>query len=580
MNGLKARQRTSLSRREFLAVAGGAGLAGLVPRAFGQSDQPPSEEIDLIVYNAKVYTVDRARPVVQGFAVRNGRIAAIGTSDEMKRLGGNKTKSYDAKGMIVLPGFIDTHNHGGGEGLLYDVLVGNPYDVEFVTIDSIVEKLQARARTLPPGTWVEGYFHDDTKVKDKRPLNVKDLDRVSKEHPVAVHHRGGHTAFYNGKAFQLADITRATPNPFGGTFDKDEHGELNGRVTDLAMQVINKAGTRQSFDPAEQSRRVLEGVAFMSQKFVQYGLTTVHHNEHGRGVLNAMQEQRANGKLLHRVSYEPYDDLLETMIQSGIETGFGDEFFSLGATAEHLADGSFSERTMAISTPFKDITPPYYGNLTESQEDLNAWAERVHRAGIRLNCHANGDVAIDRVLTAYERALKLYPRRDPRPKITHCSLLNDGLIARMKAMDVVPAEFSTYAYYNSDKFHFYGEDLMKHMTPYRSLIDAGITPAAGSDFSPGPFSPLMAIQAMVTRTGWNGETWGGNQRISVEEAIRVNTINGAYNSREERIKGSISVGKVADFVVLADDPHTVAPNAIKDIRIVRTVVGGRVVYQA
>ncbi len=581
MDSQNVRRRDRLSRREFLAVAGGAGLAGLVPSsAFGQYDRVPSEEIDLIVYNAKVYTVDRGKPSAQAFAVRNGRFAAIGTSDEIKGLAGKKTQSYDAKGMIVLPGFVDTHNHGGGEGLLYNVLVGNPYDVEFVTIDSIVEKLQARARTLPPGTWVEGYFHDDTKVKDKRALNVKDLDRVSTEHPVGVHHRGGHTVFCNSKAFQLAGVTRATPNPFGGTFDKDEHGELNGRVTDLAMQVINKAGTRESFDAAEQSRRVLEGVAFMSQKFVQYGLTTVHHNEHGRGVLNAMQEQRANGKLLHRVSYEPYDDLLETMIQSGIESGFGDEFLSLGATAEHLVDGSFSERTMAISTPFKDITPPYYGNLTESQDDLNAWAERVHRAGIRLNCHANGDVAIDRVLTAYERALKLYPRRDARPKITHCSLLNDSLIARMKAMDVVPAEFSTYAYYNSDKFHFYGEDLMKHMTPYRSLIDAGITPGAGSDFSPGPFSPLMAIQAMVTRTGWNGETWGGNQRITVEEAIQVNTINGAYNSREEKIKGSISPGKVADFVVLADDPHTVAPNAIKDIRIVQTVVGGRVVYQA
>jgi hypothetical protein len=293
-----------------------------------------------------------------------------------------------------------------------------------------------------------------------------------------------------------------------------------------------------------------------------------------------MQEQRANGKLLHRVSYEPYNDLLEAMIKGGIQSGFGDEFLSLGATAEHTVDGSFSERTMAISTPIKDITPPYYGNLTESQDDLNAWAERVHRAGIRLNCHANGDVAIDRVLTAYERALKLHPRPDARPKITHCSLLNESLIARMKAMDVVPAEFSTYAYYNADKFHFYGEDLMKHMMPYRSIIDAGITPSAGSDFSPGPFSPLMAIQAMVTRTGWNGETWGGNQRITVEEAIRVNTINGAYNSREEKIKGSITMGKLADFVILADDPNTTASEKIKDIKIVQTVVGGKVVYQA
>jgi hypothetical protein len=147
-------------------------------------------------------------------------------------------------------------------------------------------------------------------------------------------------------------------------------------------------------------------------------------------------------------------------------------------------------------------------------------------------------------------------------------------------MDVVPAEFSTYAYYNADKFHFYGEDMMQHMSPYRSLIDAGLTVAAGSDFSPGPFSPLMAIQGMVTRTGWNGETWGANQRITIDEALRVNTINGAYNSREEKIKGSITPGKLADFVVLAYDPDTIAPDKIKDIKIVQTVVGGKTVYQA
>ncbi len=236
---------------------------------------------------------------------------------------------------------------------------------------------------------------------------------------------------------------------------------------------------------------------------------------------------------------------------------------------------------MAISTPYIGISPPYQGNLTETQEDLNAWAERVHRAGIRLNCHANGDVAIDRTLTAYERALKLYPRPNVRPKITHCSLINADLIRRMKAMDAVPAEFSTYPYYNSDKFHFYGQEMMSHMTALRTMIDAGITPPPQAPTSPpGPFAPLMAIQAMVTRTGWNGETWGANQRITVEEALKVNTINGAYNSLEENIKGSIAPGKLADFVVLADDIHTVDPNKIKDIKIVRTVVGGRTVYQA
>jgi predicted amidohydrolase YtcJ len=203
-----------------------------------------------------------------------------------------------------------------------------------------------------------------------------------------------------------------------------------------------------------------------------------------------------------------------------------------------------------------------------------------HRAGIQVNCHANGDVAIDMVLTAVERAQKLFPRADARPKITHCTLVSDDLVRRIKAAGAVPAAFTSYAYYNSDKFTYYGEAMMKHCMAYRSFLDAGIVAAAGSDFSPGPFDPRMAIQGMVTRTGWDGKTWGANQRISLEEALRVNTINGAYNSHEEAIKGSITPRKLADFVVLSDDLFTVDKERIKDLQIVRTVVGGTTVYQA
>ena len=286
----------------------------------------------------------------------------------------------------------------------------------------------------------------------------------------------------------------------------------------------------------------------------------MHHNEDG--ALEAIQEQRLRGKLKHRVSYEAGGELLEAMISNGMESGFGDEWIRLGATAEHAVDGSLSERTMAMRQPYIGLPASYHGNLTETQEDLNAWCERVHRAHIQLNCHANGDVAIDRTLTAYERALKLYPRANARPKITHCSQVNPDLIRRMKAMDVVPSVFSTYPYYNSDKFHFYGQETMQHMIAFRTLLDAGIKAAAGSDFGPGPFSPLMAIQAMVTRTGWNGETWGASQKITLDEAIQVNTINGAYNSREEKDKGSITAGKLADFLVLAEDLHS--HRAVKD----------------
>jgi predicted amidohydrolase YtcJ len=574
-NGITKMNRHS--RRAFLGLTG-AGLAGVLGGPWlGDASAAEAQDADLVVVNAKVYTVDSGAPKVEAFAVKSGRFAAVGTTEEMKAFIGKRTQTFDAKQMTIVPGFIDCHNHATGNVLLYEVLVGNPYVVEFVTIQSIVEKLRAKARETPPGTWVEGYFFDDTKVKDNRLINVHDLDQVSKDHPVAVHHRGGHTSFYNSKALEMADINKNTPNPPGGTYDRDANGELNGRVTDRATGALNRVGKRQTFTAEQTQQRNRDGLAYISKQFVRHGLTSVHHEG---GDLFALQQVRSRGDLLHRVSYEATGKVLEAMITGGISSGFGDEWIRLGATSEHTVDGSFSERTMALSTPYPGVQPPYKGNITETQDTLNAWIERVHRAGIQVNCHANGDVAIDMVLTAVERAQKLYPRADARPKITHCTLINDDILRRMKAGGVVPAAFTSYAYYNTDKFHFYGADLMKRSMAFRSFLDSGIVVAAGSDFSPGPFDPRMGIQGMVTRTGWNGETWGANQRISVEEALRINTINGAYNSHEESIKGSITPGKLADFVVLADDPHTVDKEKIKDIQIVRTVTGGATVYQA
>ena len=565
------------NRRKFLGLTG-AGIAGIASApwlrtAWAAEAVPP----DLVVFNAKVYTVDPSAPRAEAFAVKAGRFTAVGSTNDIKGLIGKGTETFDAKQMAIVPGFIDCHNHAPGNTLLYDVLVGNPYVVEFVTISSIIDKLRAKAQKTPPGMWVEGFFFDDTKVKDNRQLNVHDLDQVSKDQPVVVHHRGGHTSYYNSKALEMADINRNTPNPPGGTFDRDADGALNGRVTDRARSVFERVGKHPVYSEAERLQRDRDGLAYISKQFVRYGLTSVHHEG---GDLFALQQVRARGDLKHRVSYEASGKVLESMIAGGIESGFGDEWIRLGATSEHTVDGSFSERTMALSIPYPGVKPPYKGNITETQEDLNAWVERVHRAGIQVNCHANGDVAIDMMLTAVERAQRLFPRNDARPKITHCTLITDSLIQRMKVLGAVPAPFTSYAYYNSDKFHFYGEALMKRCMAFRSFLDAGIVVAAGSDFSPGPFDPRMGIQGMVTRTGWNGETWGANQRISVEEALRVNTFNGAYNSHEETIKGSITAGKLADYVVLGEDLFTIGHEKIKDIEIVRTVVGGSTMYQA
>lgn len=573
------------TRRSFITAAGAAaaGIAGAQSLDGTLAAQAPQvmttggNSPDLIVINAKVYTMDARSLRAEAFAVSAGKFTAVGSTSDVRNLAGKSTQVFDAKGMTVVPGFIDCHNHAGGETLLNEVLVGNPFEVEFVSIRSIIGKLRERAQQTPPGTWVEGFFFDDTKVSDKRSLNIHDLDEVSKDHPVIVRHRGGHTYFYNSKAFEMAGVTKNTPNPMGGTFEKDANGELNGRVTDLASAAFSKVGTRRAYTPAEQEIRSRDGLAHISKQFARYGLTSVHHQG---GNLQAMQDVRARGELKHRISYESSGRVLESLIAAGVQTGFGDEWIKFGSTSEHTVDGSFSERTMSRSTPYPNTNPPYYGNVTETQETLNAWVERVHRAGIQVNCHANGDVAIDMYLTAMERALKLVPRANARPKVTHCTMVNPSLVQRLKTVGAVPALFTTYAYYNPDKFVYYGEEMMKNCMAFRSLLDAGIYACAGSDYGPGPFAALMGIQGMVTRKGWDGTTWGANQRISVSEAIAVNTYNGAWASGEEAIKGSITAGKLADYVVLADDPHTVDVEKIKDIQIVRTVVGGMISYQA
>ena len=248
------------SRRDFIAMTG-AGIAGAsLPRWAGAGSLAAARDAELVVLNARIYTVDPRAPNAEAFAVRGGKFIAVGKSDQIKTLIGKGTQVIDAQQMTVVPGFIDCHNHASGDTLLYEVLVGNPYEVEFVTIASIVDKLRVKAKTTPADTWVEGFFFDDTKLKDKRELNVHDLDQVSTDLPVAVHHRGGHTAFYNSKALQMAGVTRSTANIPGGTYDHDASGELNGRVTDRAMDVFDKVGKRTSYSADEtlaaRSRRI------------------------------------------------------------------------------------------------------------------------------------------------------------------------------------------------------------------------------------------------------------------------------------------------------------------------------------
>ena len=318
------------------------------------------------------------------------------------------------------------------------------------------------------------------------------------------------------------------------------------------------------------------GVKLVSELMTAAGLTSVHDASTSEDDFVAYQDALAAGESKFRVYAMADRQLFERLKQARIRTGFGDHRLRVGGL-KLFCDGSCSERTMRMSTAYEG-RPDYFGILTMGQQELNEIAEDAHRHGFQVGVHANGDVAIGMVLTAYERMLQRDPRPDPRPRIEHCTLVNPDLLRRMAALGAIPTPFYTYVHYHGNKWAAYGPQRLQSMFAHRSFLDHKIRVAGASDYVPGPFEPLMAIQSMVTRKDFEGRVWGEEQRISVDQALRVCTINGAYASFEEQAKGSITPGKLADFVMLEQDPHEVDPDRIKHIRVARTVVGGETVH--
>ncbi|MDE0110601.1 MAG: amidohydrolase [Bryobacterales bacterium] len=558
------------TRRELLQSVGLAGAAWF--QGCQQGTHRPlangSAAPDLVLHNARIFTVDETQPRAEALAVKGARFVAVGRTEDIRPIAGANTTVIDAEGMTVTPGFIDAHSHPSGAGV--DELLH--VNVDLRSVKAIQTALRERVETTPRGEWVVGFKYDDTKLDEGRPINRRDLDLIAPNHPVEVRHRGGHTAVYNSRAFQLAGITAQTPDPRGGRYYR-ESGELTGLVAEHARdplrRLIPSASTRDQ-------RRA--GVKLISELMTAAGLTSVHQTGGGTDALIAYQDAYDAGELRFRMYLFPSggSSLFGGLKQAGVSTGFGDDRLRIGAV-KYVADGSASERTMRMSTPFEG-RPDDYGILTMSQEEIDEAVSDADRHGFQVGIHANGDVTIEMVLNAYERVQQRSPRRHPRNRIEHCSLVNPPLLRRIKALGVIPTPFYTYVHYHGNKWVDYGEEKMRSMFAHRWFLDYGIAVAGASDYTPGPYEPMMAIQSMVTRKDIQGREWGPNQRISVDEALRVCTINGAHASFEESQKGSIEAGKLADFVVLAEDPHEVEPDRIKEIEVVRTFVGGELVH--
>ncbi len=563
------------TRREFIsssATLTSAFSLGLWPGSMQNVRGPaaPATESaapDLVLLNGRVYTIDDGQPRAEAFAVKNDRFVAVGSSDDVRNLVTSRTQVIDAEGMTVTPGFIDAHCHPSGVRELTGA------NVDLPSIAEIKAAMREQAAKTPPGYWVRGYKYDDTKLRDGRPFNRRDLDEAVPDHPAMILHRGAHTGVYNSKAFELAEVTARTPDPPKGKFYR-ENGELTGKVAERAKSVLDRVGKSQEI--TRETRQA--GVKSISEQMSAAGLTSVHHARGDAATLTALQDAYAAGEMRYRMYFLIAGDseLFQGLKLAGIRTGFGDAWLKIGAV-KYVADGSASERTMSMSTPYVG-RPDDYGILTMTQEEIHEAVEDAHRNDFRVAIHANGDVAIEMVLNAYERVQRLWPRPDPRHRIEHCSLVNPQLLRRIKDVGAIPTPFYTYVHYHGNKWVEYGLEKMKWMFAHRSFLDYGIPVAPASDYMPGPFSPLMAIQSMVTRKDFAGRVWGPNQRISVDEALRICTMNGAYASFEEDLKGSITAGKLADFVVLEEDPYDVDPDRIKEIKVLRTVVGGQTLH--
>jgi predicted amidohydrolase YtcJ len=527
-------------------------------------------EPGLLLHGANVVTVDPANPKAQAVAIAGDRIVAVGLDKDVLNLATPRTRKIDLSGRTVLPGFIDAHTHVGYSGIRHLKQV----DCDLRSIADIQKAIRGRATKTKPNEWVIGFKYDDTKTSDGRKLTRADLDSAAPNHPVFIGHRGGHTAYVNSLALKLAGVTENTRDPAGGKYVREPAtGKLTGGLLETATQPFRKL-----FDTGYTRDEYRQGVEIITRMLARAGITSAHDALGGPEDLRAYQDAYQSGQLSTRIYCLIRLAALDRMIAAGTRTGMGSEWVRIGAV-KLMCDGSISERTARLSQPYVG-RPDDHGILVMEEAALYDAARKAHLADWQIGTHANGDVAIDIILRVYERLQRESPRKDPRFRIEHCTVINDDLVRRIRALGAIPNPFSTYVYYHGEKMREYGAERLNSMFAVRSFLDAGVRVTQTSDYPPGPFEPMMALQSSVTRTDSKGTVWGPRQRVTVEEAIRVGTMHGAYASFEERLKGSLEAGKLADLVVLGQDPLRVDPSQLINVPVERTMAGGRWVYES
>ena len=562
-----------MHRREFVSL-----LTGLLPTsaAFGASVAGTSADPpDIVVLNANVVTVDATRFSAQAFAIRDGRFVAVGLNSEIAALRGNSTQVVDVGGKTVVPGFNDVHLHPRTiferDSLYYTPWLGP--DVA-PTMEQLVEILRLKAAVTPPGKLVSGYGYDDVVLK--RHPTRHDLDQASTVHPISITHTSGHITVVNTYVLQASGLGPQTPDPPGGAFDRDPDGTPNGVVRESARAAIASAvgpAHQVQIPPAER----IKGLRNCFRAYAAKGLTSVGIAGGSPEFLVEIKAVRDAG-IPVRIGFMCQQSSFEQFMQTGARQGLGDTQLRLTAM-KTFQGNSLSGRTCWLRDAYSD-RPGYFGiPPARSQADLDRDFRTMHDAGWQIATHSNGDREIDMVLTAIERAQAANPRPDARHRVEHASVMNPELLSRAQAASVILV-FHSYMWEHGEALASYGAERLQYMHAYRSAIDAGIHVAGHSDSPISAADPMLRIGDMVTRKSSRGIVYGAGQRVSIQEAVKAWTLDGAFATFEENTKGSITTGKLADFVVLGADPRSVAPDDIKHVAILQTYVGGKCVYDA
>ena len=533
--------------------------------------------IDFAVINAHIATLNYNDDTAQAVAVKDGKFVHVGSTEEVRELIDQDTRVIDAEGKTVTPGFVESHCHPSMAGLMlhFEADVRNAQ-----SIDEIVDILNHKANQTPKGNWVKGFGYNDQKLTEKRHPTRWDLDKVSSEHPVYLGRTDGHLAVANSVALKMAGISSATADPDGGRLDRDTQSkEPNGVLREQAQTLV------KAIIPPYTVEDLKTGILAACDQLAVWGITSFNDAAVVQDAMIAYQELLNENKLRLRVGMMipglpmlDFPGYLDELKSLGIKAGFGNERLGIYGT-KFMCDGSMSGWTAALYEPYAN-DPDEYGITVISNEELTAGIVEAHKAGLRPVTHAIGDRAIDIVLDAIEKALKERPAPDHRMSIEHCSIPSGEAIDRIKRLGVLPSS-SVGFLYELGPSHILGlgPERIKHYFPHKTYLEKGIISVGNSDWFVTSGNIVQQIYGVVTRKSYTGEVVGAQQAIPVKEALRLYTVNGAYASFEENIKGSIEPGKLADMVVLDRDIFSIPAEEIKDIQVEMTIVGGELVFQ-